>query len=685
MKKWLTTAAGILALALFPLFVQGQMLDPVSFEVTSSAETARAGEVVNVTVEATIEGEWHLYSIANDPDAGPYPTQFSSANPQMAVAGDVKESEPSIEFDPNFETELGWHTGEATFVIPVAFRPESQSEGSNMIDLEVLYQVCDDSSCLPPKTKSITQPITVTDVAPQPWEGFDGEGADDGESGGAPSAGAVSEDGGNDAGDAGTDTPGSAQPVPSAQAGGVGSGGIFSFLWIALTAGFAALLTPCVFPMIPLTVSFFTKQNEGEGGKAIGKAVGFGLSIVVIFTVLGALLALILGASGANQFAANPWVNLFIGAVLVVFALSLLGAFELRLPYQLTNWLNRQSNESSGVLGVLFMALTISAVSFSCTAPFVGGVLAATAGGEWFYPIIGMAGFSAAFATPFVLLALFPRWLESMPESGSWMNVVKVLLGFIELAAAIKFLSNADLVWGWGLISRPFAIAAWIAIFLLAGLYVLGVYTLKYEGGRRQVGAGRIMLALPLLLFCFYLIPGLLGANLGIWDAWLPPKQSSDVSVVRTLSMMGGGTAGGGEIASENWSEDYQASVERAREANRPVFIDFTGYTCTNCRDMEANVFPLAEVQQRFERMEKVRLYTDGGDNGPANQKFQLELTGTVALPTYAVVNPHNGRVINQWTGMASPEKFRTFLDEGLSRFRATEASTDGASAETTP
>jgi thiol:disulfide interchange protein DsbD len=434
-----------------------------------------------------------------------------------------------------------------------------------------------------------------------------------------------------------------------------------------LAAGFAALLTPCVFPMIPLTVSFFSKQKEGKGTAAIGHAFGFGLAIVITFTILGALLAVFIGASGANKFAANPWVNLFIALVLVVFAISLLGAFELRLPHQLTNWLNRKSNESSGLIGILFMALTISAVSFSCTAPFVGGVLAATAGGEWFYPIIGMAGFSAAFASPFVLFALFPRWLESLPQSGSWMNIVKVLLGFIELAAAIKFLSNADLVWEWGLISRPFAIATWIAIFLMAGLYLLGTYSINHDTKPKQIGTGRLMLAMPFILFSFYLIPGLMGASLGIWDSWLPPKQATDVSVVRSLAQQGIGSTNSGE--GENWTSNYDEAREAAQKKNKPLFIDFTGYTCTNCRAMETNVFPLEEIQKRFAKMQQVRLYTDDGSDGPANQKFQFELTGTVALPTYVIIDPENEKIMDQLVGYANKDRFRQFLDTGIQRF----------------
>ena len=639
---------------LSPFLVQAQMLDPVTYTVAEAPDQVKAGESFSVTIQAEIEGKWHLYSINNDPDAGPYPTQFSSANPQLILAGEVSESEPSIEYDPNFDTELGWHSTNATFTIPLAFKTDAS--GSTMIDLEVMYQVCDDKSCLPPKTKSITHAVTVSGVAETPVEGTTGGG----------SSGAA---------DAGSQPQGGDEGSIDAASAGYGGDGIFSFLWIALTAGFAALLTPCVFPMIPLTVSFFSKQTGESRKRAIGQGLLFGLAIVVTFTLLGALLSLLIGASGANQFAANPWVNLFIGLILVVFALSLLGMFELRLPHQLTNWLNRKSNESSGVIGILFMALTISAVSFSCTAPFVGGVLAATTGGEWFYPIIGMMGFSAAFASPFVLFAWFPRWLESLPKSGSWMNIVKVLLGYIELAAAVKFISNADLVWNWGLVSRPLAIASWIAIFFMAGMYVLGTYALKHENKPETISSSRLMLALPFFLFSFYLLPGLLGASLGIWDSWLPPKQATDVSVVYSIRQMGGGSGSGSADEFENWSDNYEASLEEAREATQPVFIDFTGYTCTNCRAMETNVFPLQPVQQRFEQMEKVRLYTDDGVDGPENQQFQFQLTGTVALPTYVMVDPYSEEVIAQLVGYANEEKFQNFLDRGLREFSKRQSS----------
>jgi len=617
---------------LSPLFIYAQIPDPVKYQVTDAPEEVLAGESFIITIDASIEGDWHLYSVLNDPDAGPFPTEFSANSPNFILAGDVTETEADIEFDPNFEAELGWHSSFAQFNIPVAVKTEM--EGTQTLDIEVYYQVCDDRVCLPPKSKSIIATVEVIGVSDSPVEGSVG---------------------------------GAAVESSGSSSASLGADGVFSFIWIALLAGFAALLTPCVFPMIPLTVSYFSKQDETK--KGVGQALFFGVAIVVTFTLIGIVLAAIVGVSGAQNFASNPFVNILIAIVLIAFGLSLLGMYELQLPHQLTNFLNRKSNESSGILGILFMAMTISAVSFSCTAPFVGAVFAATAGGEWFYPIIGMVGFSAAFASPFVLFAMFPKWLESLPKSGSWMNIVKVLLGFIEIAAAIKFLSNVDLVMGWGLISRPFAIAAWIAIFFIAGLYLLGVFVLKHETKPEYVSTGRLLLAMPFLLFSFYLIPGLMGASLGIWDSWLPPKMQTDVSVVGTIAAMGGTGASG--AVDEGWTEDYENALEEAEDEGIPVFIDFTGYTCTNCRAMESNVFPLAEVRERFDEMKLVKLYTDGGKDAQKNQQLQFSLTGNVALPTYVILNPSNEQVLSMELGYIDAEKFVSFLDEGINLYQS--------------
>ena len=612
--------------------VTAQIPDPVQFSVFNMPDTVLAGESFDIELSASIEGVWHLYSVLNDPDAGPFPTSFTANSSNFFLTSQVLESKADIEFDPNFETDLGWHSSFAQFTLPVSIY--TSKLGTQILDIEAFYQVCDDRVCLPPTSKSIIATVFVAGVADNPLEQA-------------------------------IRAPDTQLSQDSSRSNSGYDEDIFSFIWIAILAGFAALLTPCVFPMIPLTVSYFAKQEESKRG--VGNAIIFGLAIVVTFTLIGIVLAALVGVSGAQNFASNPFVNFFIAVVLIGFALSLLGMYELQLPYQLTNFLNKKSNENSGIAGVLFMAMTISAVSFSCTAPFVGAVFAATTGGDWFFPIIGMIGFSAAFASPFVLFALFPNLLNALPKSGSWMNMVKVLLGFIELAAAIKFLSNVDLVMGWAWISRPFAIALWMAIFLVATFYILGFFALKNEEKPSSIGAGRVMLSLPFLIFSIYLIPGLLGSSLGIWDAWLPPKQATDVSVISTLASVGASSSQ--TSADEGWLSSYEQAVMEAEAEGVAIFIDFTGYTCTNCRAMESNIFPLASVQERFDQMKLLKLYTDGGKDAQANQQLQFKLSGNVALPTYVILDPSTELVLSQELGYVSEEKFIGFIDQGLQRF----------------
>ncbi len=623
---------GMVFLTLSPtfLYAQTEIPNPVSFSITQHPDTVKAGEIFQVTVKAIIEDTWHLYSIQPVVD-GPIPTSFSLGSDSLFLAGDITESEPDIKFDPNFNMDIGWHDNEATFYLPLAFA--STISGPSTIVINVRFMVCDDKMCLPPTTRTLVQPITVSGVAENPFQ--------------AP----VSDN---------SSTSFNAGTVDKNTVSNVIGEGMSAFIWLAITAGFAALLTPCVFPLIPLTVSFFSKDT-GTRSRAVFKASMFGLSIIATFTILGVLLSLILGASGANQFAANPWVNLFIGLVFIVFAFSLLGMFELQLPHGFTNWLNRKSNESTGALGIVFMGLTISAVSFSCTAPFVGAILAATTQGEWFYPIVGMMVFSAAFASPFIFFAIFPNWLQSLPRSGSWMNTVKVILGFVELAAAFKFISNADLVWQWGLVTRPLTIAFWIVISAMAGFYLLGKLRLSHDGEPKPISTWKLLSSMPFLAFSIYLLPGLFGSNLGIWDAWLPPKTARDIGIMSTTGVPAS--------SDEGWSKDYDTSRDAALQAGKPIFIDFTGYTCTNCRAMESNVFPLTSVKDRFEQFELVKLYTDDGIDGPDNQVFQFQLTGTVALPTYAIVDPETGTLLDILSGYASEEEFTRFMDRGLSRF----------------
>lgn len=603
---------------------------PVSFSLDAPGD-ARAGAPLTATLTATIAAPWHLYSLANAPDAGPVPTTLRPARPYLTAAGDPTETAPERAFDANFNTTLGWHAGTATFRVPLRLAAEAPASAD--LAVAIRYQACTDRMCLPPRTDTVAVPLRVA--------------------GGA----AISSSG---TADAATPAPAIAAAEASAPWADRGFGG---FLWLAFLAGLGALLTPCVFPMVPLTVSYFAGKHGGDRRRATRDALAFGAVTVAAFTLLGVLLAVAVGAAGANRLAANPWVNLVIGGVLVVFALSLLGAYELRLPARLTNALDRESRRRGGAGGLVFLALTLAAVSFSCTAPFVGAVLAAAAQGAWAWPIAGMAVFATAFALPFVALALFPARVAALPRSGPWLATGVVVLGFVELGAAFKFLSNADLVWGLGLLPRPLVVAVWVALAIALALYLLGLYGLREVDRPAHVSAARLVGGVVFLALAASWLPGLAGAPLGAWDAFLPPRRLSDPGLLLAPSAVSPG-AGAASAGEDGWSEDYAATLAAARTAGEPVFVDFTGYTCTNCRAMETRVFPRPEIAGAFERFARVRLYTDGPD-AERLQRLQLDLTGTVALPTYAVVDPATGRAVRVLSGYVEPAAFAAFLNAG--------------------
>lgn len=605
-----------------------------------------------VELRAEIADGFKMYAMGEKRPRGVYIT-WGDLPEGFRLAGDTQQDTPQTGYDPNFKEDVNYFEHEASFYVPIAVA-ESVEEGDYRLDGRVRFMVCNDTFCTPPMPLGIqanivvgTSPIEANAALPN----FTG-----------------SADATLDLPSSEREATGPALISTNADIETARTEGLWAFLMIAAGAGLLALLTPCVFPMIPLTVSYFSKHTTTKG-EALRMASVYGMSIVFTFTGLGILMALLVGAAGAQTIAANPWVNLFIGLVFILFAFSLLGLFEIRVPHSVLNFFNRQSDEQSGYLGILFMGLTLTLVSFSCTVPFVGGLLAATAGGEWFFPVLGMLAFSSVFALPFVLFALFPRGLNSLPKSGSWMNAVKVVLGFIELAAAIKFLSNADLVWGTNLLSRPLAIALVVVIFFMAGLYLLGKLRLAHEPPVEGIGVMRLMFSMAFFGTALYMIPGLFGAPLRALDAYLPPRMASDISVAgwqRDAS----GVSGVGHDALDWVQDDIEAAYVAARQAEKPIFVDFTGYTCTNCRDMEANVFPHPEVAERFERnFVLLRLYTDDQEHMETFQNYQVRLTDTVALPTYAVITPDED-VLVQHSGIASVETFVRFLDDGVTAYR---------------
>ena len=633
--------------------------DSVDWAVRLEPSSVAPGEAFVALIEAHIRPGWKMYA-TDSPGGSPLKIEFEEAA-WASVSGRLRQATPNEGYDPFLKAQVRYFRDRASFELPM--RAGTVAQGSYELSGRAVFMICDDRMCLPPTPVPLKASLSI------------GTGADSGVS---PPDDRLSAEGGSgaesprgealDGSSSERNTQGESRPLPSLQeatpAGDFGSGvpgGMWAFVLLAVGAGFAALLTPCVFPMIPLTISYFTKHS-GNRSESIRMAVVYGAAIVITFTGLGVLTALLVGAAGAQTIAANPWINLFIGAVFVVFALSLLGLFELRLPSSVLNFFNRQSSERGGYLGVLFMGLTLTLVSFSCTAPFVGGLLAATVQGQWAYPVVGMLLFSATFALPFFLFALFPKGLGALPQAGAWMNCVKVVLGFVELAAALKFLSNADLIWGWQIITRPLAIALIVVIFALAGLYLLGKLRLSHEPAVEQVGVMRLMVAIAFFGISLYMIPGLLGAPLNALDAYLPPRQGSDVSLIGFSTSPGTGTAS----HAFPWHEEIAPAFEEARQSGKPVFVDFTGYTCTNCREMEANVFPRAEVASRLtSNFILLRLYTDDLDRGPDFQRYQLRTTGTVALPTYAIIDATSERVLAKVSGIISPKNFVAFLDSG--------------------
>jgi thiol:disulfide interchange protein DsbD len=431
-----------------------------------------------------------------------------------------------------------------------------------------------------------------------------------------------------------------------------------------MLAGAAALLTPCVFPMIPITVSFFTKRAENSKAKGLRDSVIYALGIIITFTGIGFALAAILGPTGIRDFAADGWVNMFIAAIFVIFALNLFGAFEIQIPTGIMNKLNKKT-QGAGIGSILLMGLVFSLTSFTCTVPFVGSALISATGGEWFYPVIGMLGFSTVFALPFFIFALIPSAMNKLPKAGGWMNNVKVIMGFLEVAAAIKFISNADLVWGWGIMPRDFFLAIWVICGILIVVYLLGAFRMKLDSEISNLSAVRIVWAIIFGAITIYLIPGLFGKGLGELDAFLPPKGYLNASSA-TVSSAGGDMFGGGTNAKKSvWLNNYEEALALAKEENKPVFIDFTGWTCTNCRWMESNVFPLPEVQAYFGDMINVKLYTDRREEPElSNKKFQEERFNSIELPLYVILTPDE-ELVGTKAFTRDLQEFLDFLEKG--------------------
>jgi thiol:disulfide interchange protein DsbD len=606
--------------------------DPVHWTLAPAGGKAviAPGGKAYFELKAAIDAGWHLYS-PTTPPGGPIITQMKvSANP-LIKSWQIYRPEPIRKLDPNFQIDTETYTGDATFLAEVT--AADNATGGTNVEAAVRYQACNDVKCLPPVKKTALAALSFAPGAPTsafnlPAGYFQ-----------LPTSAPVET------------KPPEAKPVTAVNV----QQDLLPFLLTAFGFGLASLFTPCVFPMIPITVSFFLNQGApGSGGAKRGwtQALLFCSGIVVLFTGLGFLITAIAGPFGVVQLGSSPWVNGFIALVFFVFGLSLLGAFELTLPSGLLTKLNSAS-QGSGHLATLLMGLTFSLTSFACIGPIVGPLLIASVQQKGAQPVLGMMAFAIGLAAPFFLLALFPAYLRKLPRSGGWMVRVKVVLGFIVLAVMLKYLSNVDQVLQTHWLTRERFLAAWIVLFGLPGLYLLGF--LFMEGIKREesVGVSRALIAALFLIFAVSLVPGLFGARLGDLDAFVPEGSG----VLNGTSSATTAAAGG------YFKNQLDAALASAREQNKLVLVNFTGYACTNCHWMKANMFTRPEIQTALKDFVIVDLYTDGTDaDSEKNQKLEDQRFGTASIPFYAILDANQNVVATFPQLTRNPKEFLGFL-----------------------
>ena len=536
------------------LVAGAQIVSPIVWNVSSSMTTDTEGEIV---FSASIEDGWHLYGL-HLPEGGPKATSIVFDKLEgLTLVGEITTSAAPIEkVDMVFHLNLNWWDKDVNFVQKFKVEGKKGYSASGVIT----FQGCNDGSCIPPSREpfDVSSPGYVS----------------------SPSDEKATEDVAIEAAQTVSDSKWWA-PVtfPEGESGAhsiADSSWWYIFIW-GFVGGLIALLTPCVWPMIPLTVSFFLKKN-GSKGKSVRDAMMYGAGIIVIYLVLGLAITLIFGASKLNDLATNAVFNLIFFLLLVVFAISFFGAFDIKLPSKWSNGVDSKAEKTTGLISIFFMAFTLVLVSFSCTGPIIGTLLVEAASvGDITGPAIGMGAFALALAIPFTLFAIFPSWLKEMPRSGGWLNSVKVVLGFLELALSLKFLSVADLAYGWGILDREVFVSLWIVIFILLGMYLLGKIRFSHDSPLEYVSIGRFFMALISFSFAMYLVHGLWGAPLKSVSAFVPPLYTQDFNLYA-----------GGQFKE---FDDYDEGMRFAAESGRPVLIDFSGYGCVNCRKMEGAVF----------------------------------------------------------------------------------------------
>lgn len=681
-NRFLQVAVAIILFLSQSSLSEAQIVSPPSWNISLEPNKTLVGEESTLVFEAQIPIGWYVYSNDFDPDLGPnLTTLVLEESADYSLSGSLTPINPKEKFDPIWEGDVTYFMGKGRFEQKLIANSES---GTIKGYLE--YQMCSDVT---------GQCINYEEDFEISFNAVSGSSSVNSEAAGEEQAEL----------DSPFDVVESESPSKDADEQKVStfttetsdsSESLIGFMVLAFLAGLAALLTPCVFPMIPMTVTFFTGRSKSKAA-GIRQAFIYGLSIIAIYTVAGTAVAAIQGPEFANWLATHWVPNLFFFGVFIFFALAFLGLFEINLPSSFVNKVDAKA-EKGGLAGVFFMAFTLVLVSFSCTGPIVGSILISSAGGELIKPILGMFAFSMAFAIPFTLFAIFPEWMKSLPKSGGWLNSVKVVLGFLELALAFKFLSIADLVYHWGILDRDIFLIIWIVIFGAMGLYLLGKIRLPHDSPLETIGVPRLILALVTFMFVVYMIPGLFGAQLKLLSGYLPPMTTQNFSIAS-----GAGLESDRPISDETvlYSDildipygikgyfDYDQAMAAAKKTGKPLLIDFTGHGCVNCRKMEENVWVDPSVLNRLkndfvmaalyidERLElpESEWYTSEYDGkvkktlGKQNADFQITEFNNNAQPYYVILD-HNGELL------AKPHSYDTdisnfveFLDGAKKEF----------------
>ncbi len=674
MKKFIQI---ITLFLVFAFQANAQIHDPVKWK--TSIDNISEDEL-NLVITATIEENWHLYS-QKVPEDGPLPTVFTFEESQdYELVGKTQEGEGHESFDEVFEMDIKYFENNAVFKQRIKLKNKEQLTVNGAVE----FMVCDDAHCVPNEADLSFEISQVGKRIKQKDNSFLQN-----------TIVIPSEQSKKDINSTKIKTSNSesnSSNIPNKSE----NKSLWTLFILSFFAGFAALLTPCVFPMIPMTVSFFTKQSKN---KAIGirNAIIYGVSIIVLYVLLGTVITAIFGADSLNALSTNVWFNIIFFLLLVVFAVSFLGAFEITLPSKWSTKVDSQADRG-GLIGIFFMALALAIVSFSCTGPIVGTALVAAAAQGGIAPVISMFGFSLAIALPFALFAAFPGWLNSLPKSGGWLNTVKVVLGFLELALAFKFLSNADLVLQAHWLEREVFLAIWITIFGALALYLFGKIKLPHDSDLSHISVGRLSLALLVTAFTIYLVPGLWGAPLKIISGFPPPMHYSESPYGVGFTKIGGGATSDNEIPMGAHLgphdiisfHDYETGMAYAKKVKKPVLLDFTGWACVNCRKMESKVWSDPIVLQILNnKIVLISLHVDDKRPLPEKERYISETTGKKiksignkwsdfqivkykanAQPYYVLLD-NEGNNLNEHTAYnPNVDEYVSWLNDGIGNYK---------------